>query len=120
MSAKSNDFQKYDIYAEYYKSIGMWWAKGCDMLEPIKERLNRKRGSEKVTCINNRFERLIADDYIKISYDTKIYKKHTNMRTLRRLIYDYLIIFDLVNAFFYMDQYIQRKYWNYETNKGKA
>lgn len=112
MSAKDNG--RKDLYAEYYRICGIWWGKCSDRLGPLKDRLNKKRGEEKRNVISNDFERLIADDYVKLSYDEKKYRTCPNARSLRRLIYDYLQIFDCVNAFEYMDEYIQRKYRNYK------
>ncbi|MBD5532341.1 MAG: hypothetical protein HDQ98_09080 [Lachnospiraceae bacterium] len=92
----------------------MWWLKGSNVLEPLKERLNKRREMCEQNSVNNLIERLIVDDYIKITYDTKKYLLNTNARRLRRVIYDYLAIFDFVNAFYYMEEYIRRKYWNYK------
>lgn len=114
MSGRNNDFKKCDIYTEYYKITGMWWAKWCDILGPLRDRLNNRRGDEGRTCINNGFERWIADDYVKISYDAKKYRKYPDAKNLRCLIYDYLQIFDFLNAFYYIDRYIESKYHNYK------
>ncbi len=81
-------------------------------MNPLKERLNRCREMQEQCSVNNLFERLIVDDYIKISYDTKMYLLNANARRLRRVIYGYLAIFDFVNAFCYMEEYIRRKCWN--------
>ncbi|MCM1537631.1 MAG: hypothetical protein NC254_04445 [bacterium] len=106
--------EKYNIYTEYYRITGMWWGKINNILNPLKECLNGCRRLQKQSSVNNLFERLIVDDYIKISYDTKKYLISASARRLRRIIYDYLAIFDFVSAFYYMEEYIRRRYRNYK------
>lgn len=105
---------KKSIYDEYYKITGMWWANMYNMLDSLRESISRKRSLRKLSRIKNWIERLFSDDYVKISYDTKIYLKRNNARALRRLIYDYLLIYDFINAFFYMDLYVKERYVNYK------
>lgn len=114
-----DDLSKHDLYEIYYKITGLWWIKIDNMFDPIRWYIYKKRkdasGAEKnVTSINNRFERFMASDYVKITCDTDTYLKHPRSSTLRRLILDYLCVFDFVNAFYYMDEYIKKKYWNFK------
>ena len=105
---------KHDLYEKYYKITGLWWVKIDNMLSPLRQYLMKKRREEDLLCIHNWFERFLASDYVKITCDTNSYLKNPNARTLKRLICDYLSIFDFVNAFYYMDEYIQKRFWNYK------
>lgn len=108
------DVLKHDLYEKYYKITGLWWVKIDNMLSPLRQYLMKKRSEEDLLCIRNWFERFLASDYVKITCDTNSYLKNPNARTLKRLICDYLCIFDFVSAFFYMDEYIQKRFWNYK------
>lgn len=122
MRVKHRNLNGNNLYDEYYKITGMWWANIYNMLDPLREKISRRRSLRKLSQIENGIERLFSDDYVKISYDTNIYRKTRNAKTLRRLIHDYLLIFDFVSAFFYIDIYVEEKYVNYkkyQTMKGK-
>lgn len=111
------NFLKHDLYEQYYKITGLWWVKFDNMFDCIREYIYKRcNGSteKNLICIRNCFDRLMASDYVKITCDTHIYLKHSNTKTLRRLINDYLCVFDLINAFYYMDEYIKKRYWNYK------
>lgn len=113
MSDKKENAGCGDLYTEYYKITGMRWAKFYNKLDSQRERIRRKKELMELGHICKWFERLFADDYVKITYDTKKYLAHKTARTLKRVIYDYLLIFDFISAFYYMDLYASKRYRKY-------
>ena len=111
MSEQQRNGKRGGIYRDYYRITGMWWADMYHRFDPLRESLRRYRVP---FYIKRWFDRLLTDDYVKISYDAGKYQSHNSARRLKKLIYDYLIIFDFVSAFYYMEEYIRRKYWNYK------
>lgn len=114
-----SDISKNDLYQKYYKITGLWWVKIDNMFDPLRWYIYQKRekrtvGQKDVLCIRNWFDRFMASDYVKITCDTNTYLKHTNAKTLKRLIHDYLTVFDFVNAFYYINEYIKKKYRNHK------
>ncbi len=110
MSDKKYKFRT-GYYRDYFRITGMWWAGWYHRLDPLREYLCRYR---EPVHIKRGFDRVLTDDYVKISYDAQKYEQHKSARHLKKLIYDYLLIFDFLNAFHYMEEYIDKKYWNYK------
>lgn len=110
-------FPKHDLYERYYKITGLWWVKFDHIFDCLRGYLyKRRKGNtqKNVVSIRNCFDRFMASDYVKITCDTHTYLNRSTAKTLKRLINDYLCVFDLISAFRYMDEYINKKYRNYK------
>lgn len=89
----------------------MWWAPAYHWFDSLREYLCKYRVP---LHVKRRFDRFLTDDYVKISYDAAKYQSHKSAARLKKLIVDYLLIFDFISAFEYMEEYIQNRYRNYK------